>query len=385
MVRGDSCRNLAIYLVLLSAALSIRPAAAEIFPSKVLSGVSIDDRGHPAEGARLEAALKHLQRSATVRRMEARRRKLGPLVISFAALDTSTEPFSGSHGHTEVNRDSAQVQLNEVLYISTAAFIETLAHELYGHGVILRESARLGLDLGHTIDNEAFSLAIGAVSALELGDPIGDEARVDALTLSTSAYADEVLFTDSPSRIDFSINEARNPRAAITARQKELARRRLSLSQRRKEILVWRWQIEHFEKVHRTGPQIFKALRASLDNDDVLSSSRRALLDKAEPHLKEVAAWLDEPDGRTFATGMVAASTSPYILSVDVELAALGRRIGELKAKRRSSPAPSISPAAKQAGWGDLIGLGLRDRAENPDHWKGAPETSTAALPWLAK
>jgi hypothetical protein len=277
------------------------------------------------------------------------------------------------------------VELNEVLFISTDALIETLAHELYGHGVILRESGRLGLDLGHTVDNEAFSLAIGAVSALELGDPIGDEARVDALTLSTSAYADEVLFTDSPSRIDFSIDEARDPRGAIANRQKELARRRLSLSQRRKEILVWRWQIEHFEKVHRTDPRIFRDLRASLDDDDVLSSSRRALLDAAEPHLNEVAAWLDEPDGRTFATGMVAMSTSPYMLNVDAELAALGRRIGELKAKRKSSPAPPVSPAVKQAGWGDLIGMGIRDRAENPDHWKGAPETSATALPWLAK
>ena len=77
------------------------------------------------------------------------------------------------------------------------------------------------------------------------------------------------------------------------------------MSQRRKEGFVWRWRIEHFEKVHRVDPQTFKELRASLDTfTNETLPRRRALLNTAEPHLKEVAAFLDKraPDFRNLPT-----------------------------------------------------------------------------------
>jgi hypothetical protein len=388
-VRSAPLRNRVLGLALLGVALWTATSTAETLPSKTLPGVSIDDRGRSSERSRLEAALGRLQRSATVRRMEARRRKQGAIVVAFAKLDTSTKSFSGSHGHTDVDHEPARVEINEALIGSHRAFFETLAHELYGHGVLLREAARLGLDLGHTIDNEAFSLAVGAAAALEIGEPIEDEARLDALAVSPSAYAAEVLFTDSPARIEFTLEEARDPRAAIAARQKELARRRLSVSGRRREALVWRWKIEHFEKVHRAAPETFGDLRASLDElTRETLPGRSALLDAAEPHLKEVAAFLNGKDGRAFIAGMVATAASPYMKTLDADLAALGRRIAELRARRpKTTPAPvvpaaSIAPTVKQTDWNGLSVLEARDRRENPGHWTGAPEVQAPAPAW---
>ncbi len=363
------------------------PASAKVFPSQVLPGVSIDDRGRPAEGARLEAGLKRLQGSKTVRRMEVRRRALGPVVVGFAVLDVSTVPLSGPNGRTDAYRQPERILINERIFVATSTFIETLAHELYGHGVILRE-APANADLGHTIDNEGFSLAVGAAAALELGAPLVDEDGVDAISISTKAYADQVLFADAPDRrLDLSLAEARRPREAIAARLKELARRRLSLAQRARESFVWRWQLEHFEKVHRVDPRRFAALRASLDalDRDELAP-RRALLDAAEPYLKALTAWLDEPEGRAFEAGMIATSTSPYMLAFDAEFAALGRRIAALRAKLPPPPPAPASPAApgvEQATWGDVTAMSLRDRGEHPEHWVRAPDSGPPALPWI--
>jgi hypothetical protein len=354
--------------------------------------VTIDDRGRPAEGERLEAGLERLRRSAAVRGLEERRRKRGPMAVGFAALDTSTQAFSGAHGNTDVHQRPTRVRINEGLFVSTHGFIETLAHELYGHGILLGEALALDLDVGHTIHNEGFALAVGMVAALEAGATVVEEPRLDALAVSTGAYAAEILFNDSKEkRIEFTLAEARDPRGAIAARRKELARRRLSVDGRRRESWVWRWRLEHFEKVHRVDPRALEDMRASVNGTlDSVLPEQRALLDAAEPHLKEVAAWLKGPEGRAFTAGMVAVSTSPYMRALDAELAALGRRIAALRA---SPPPAELSPAAapgapavEQIGWDALGDMCDRDRVENPDHWKRAPEAGgQAALPWLAK
>lgn len=351
--------------------------------------MTIDDRGRPAEGERLEAGLKRLQRSATVRGLEARRLKQGPFVVGFAALDTSTRAFSGVHGNTDIHRHPTRVSVNEELFISTHGFIETLAHELYGHGVLLGEDLALHQDIGHTIHNEGLALAVGIVAALESGAPVVEEPRLEALAVSTDAYAAEILFNDSgEKRIELTLDEARDPRGAIAARQKELARRRLSVDGRRRESWVWRWRLEHFEKVHRVDPRALADMRASVDGTlDSVLPEQRALLDTAEPHLKEVAAWLKEPEGRVFTAGMVAMSASPYMRARDAELAGLGRRIAALRASTPpAGPAPAAAPGVMQIDWSDLTAMCDRDRVENPGHWKSAPEAGGRPAPrWLAK
>ena len=157
---------------------------------------------------------------------------------------------------------TASVLINQGLSVSTHAFVETLAHELYGHGIILREAARERLDLGHLMENEAFSLAVGAVCALESGDSVMKEDLLDALSRSTSAYYAGFLFSDSAAqRLQLSLAEAGDPDAAIAARLDELARRRRHVALRSRDMAVWRWRLDHFERAHGADPRAAPAAR----------------------------------------------------------------------------------------------------------------------------
>lgn len=365
------------------------PAHANITESKALPGVLIDDRGRPAEGAMLEAGLERLRKSPTLRALEPRRRERGTFVVGFTKLDTSTAAFSGAHGNTHIKETPIRVDLNEALFVSTHAFIETLAHELYGHGIHSVEAEALGLDVGHTIYNEANALAVGAVAALEVGASVNEEARLDALMRGTTAYEAEVLFEDAKEkRVEFSLKEAKNPREAIAARLKELARRRRSVEMRRQESLIWKWRVEHFTKVHRMDPKAFAEIRASVDPTlDAVLPEQKALLDAAEPYLREVAAWLETEDAREFTAGMVALSTSAYARELERELKGYAARIARLRAAVPASAATAEAApadAVEQVDWAGLDTLCREDRAEHPEHWKGVREPGAPAPPWLA-
>ena len=111
------------------------PCQAKTSASRAVPGVRIDDRGRPAERARLEAALAHLQGSPTARRLERRRRRLGPVTVAFAVLGSSSAASpDGPWGRALTDREPPLILLDEGLAVSTHAFAETLAHELYGHG-----------------------------------------------------------------------------------------------------------------------------------------------------------------------------------------------------------------------------------------------------------
>ena len=73
------------------------PAAAKLRPVKSLPGLAVDDRGVPAEGVMLAKGLERLQGSETVRRMEARRRKIpGTMIVSFLAAAVPHTPRPNS-------------------------------------------------------------------------------------------------------------------------------------------------------------------------------------------------------------------------------------------------------------------------------------------------
>ncbi len=363
--------------------------------SKVLPGVFIDDRGKPKERARIEAGLKRLQKSAIIQALEPRRRARGRFLIGFTKLDTSTKTFSGANGNTNSSEDPIRININESLYVSTHGFIETLAHELYGHGITSGEADDLDLDLGHTIHGEAHALAVGILAALETGASVNEEPRLDALARGTTAYEAEVLFEDAKERrLELSLTESRDPLAALAARRKELARRRKSVAGRREESLVWRWRIEHFVKVHRMDPKSFEDMRAAVDGTlDQVLPEQSALLDAADPYLKETEAWIKKTkDGRKFAAGMVAASTSTMMRDLEAELVTHGRYIAVLRAlapapvaeQATTAPAEATQPGVAQVDWAGMDELCNKDRVEHPEHWKGVREPSEKAPPWFA-
>ena len=140
---------------------------------------------------------------------------------------------------------------------------------------------------------------------------------------------------------------------------------------------MWTWQLDHFRDRHGLDPREVQDLRETLAvwvSTEI--PARRALLDRAEPHLREVRAWLDTPEGRSYEAGMAAVSAHPYALALEAELAARGRRLAKLKASR-PVPAPEAAPAAavRQLDWDDIAKMATLDRAKHPEHWTDAPST----------
>lgn len=377
--------------VLVAALFLCLPASGALVESTALPGVLIDDRGSAKERAMLERGLELIARSATANRLEERRRRLGPFAVGFKKLDTSTTVFSGAHGETDIHADPPRANVNEEVMRSSHAFVETLAHEIYGHGILLREKEYMNADIGHTIYNEGWSFAVGNVVALEAGEPVDEEPRLDALAVSTRTYALEVMFQDSKDRrVEFTFEEARDPRKSVAARLKEIARRRKSVDGRRRESLIWRHRLEHFTKVHRMNPEDFRELYDSVDGTlRFILPAQKELLDVAEKHLADVRDYFNEPEGKRFVAEMTALSKGPYLRSVAAEFAELSRRIGELRAPPSAPAAGSVStpgPAPrKQLTWDDLEDLRVKDLADHPEHWKGAPEPAAEpAPPWVA-
>lgn len=365
-------RALALSLVLLAG-----PAGAAVRPSKVLAGISIDDRGRAAERALIEKTLAGLQGSALAReREDARRRAWMKVTVGFDPLKGPGDEGLQGRALLDAGKD-AKVLLSEALLAPGAAGLpQALAHELYGHVVTGTLARRAGADhLFRLEEDEADAAVAGAVIARELGLEETPDSRLDALIESTSAFHAAVLFTDSPSRIVLSLTEARDPRAAIAARLRELSRRRRTLADRDGGYRVWRAAFLHFEKVHRMPPAAFAAARADMVTwDKGMTAPRRALLDAAEPHLRDVIPFFDTEDGLLYEKTMIALSSSAFASSLAKSTAVLAARLAALrKASAEKAPAPAEAPPAAPAGalaWGDIQELYDRDHRDFPGHWK---------------
>ena len=369
------------------AALLLAPATAGTSPSGAFPDVLIDDRGRPAERKALDAALERLKRSPTARRLARRHGRLAPVVLSFAPISGSTGTVleDTTLGRSLWEQDPPAVLIDDRLAVSTRPITDILAHELYGHDLVLRAAQRSGGGVARLMENEAWSLAVGYVVALEAGDPVFADDAADWIAESTGAYYSQHLFSDSPERIELSLSEARAPRAAIAARLKELARRRRWVEVRKKDLAVWDFRLSHMEKVHGLDARSVRELQDSLDAlANTLIPKRAALLDAAEPHLRSVQKWLDEPEGRAWQAQMAAVAADPYARGLEAEWAALGRRLARLKARQAKAPEPPTSAprGVKQLGWEEVTVLVDKDKAAHPGHWQGAPETE-APVEWI--
>ena len=371
------------------AAILAWPASAAVRPSAHSSEIRIDDRGDARERRIIERALARIGSSPTARRLERRHRRLAPVTVSFAPISegTATAIDVDLLGRTLVDQSPPAIKLNERLVVSTRTLVEVLAHELYGHDLILREARERGVELGYLTVNEGFSLAVGYLIAREAGEAALEDDAVDYMAESTGTYCAHHLFRDSPERIELCLPEARDARSAIAARLKEVARRRRSLAVSKKDLAVWNFYLSHLEQSHGLDRRAVARLREDLDSTakDQLPT-RRALLDAAEPHLKKVLAWLDEPEGRGWVARMSAAWKNPYTAALHEEWAGIGRRTSELRASRPERPKPpDPRPAVQQLDWDEVSARIAKDRAEHADHFKNEPKTDPPVawiVPW---
>lgn len=369
--------------------LSAAPARAAVTPSRAFPGIRIDDRGRAAEREAIEGALAALQGSRAAREREAlRRRARLEAVVVFDALDAPAD--AGLMGRAELDTGSARVLLKESLLTAPHGLHQTLAHELYGHALTRGLAPKfLSSHIARLEEDEAHSSVLGAVAARELGYEEIPDARLDALLTGAGGYHAEVLFTDSPHRVTLSLAEARNPGEAVAARLRELARRRRTLDARDAGDRVWRAAFAHFEKAHRTPPAAFAAARASIEAwRKEVTAPRRALLDAAEGHLKEVVPFLATEEGLGYSRIMIALTRDAYPAALARETDGLARRLADLRkaaAAKAPPPADEAAPAAPAGAlsWEAVQELYDRDHAEFPAHWKNEARAAPAGE-WLA-
>ncbi|MBI4347990.1 MAG: hypothetical protein HY553_14130 [Elusimicrobia bacterium] len=357
-------------------------ASAATRPPKALPRVRIDDRGSARERRLIEGALERIAATPTAQRLSARQARLPQVTVSFATFSRGAAPLDEAWGRVDYERSA--LLLNDGLFSSTSYIVITLAHELYGHASIVPESERAGADIGLLMENEAYSLAVGHVISREAGERVDVPELIAALAQGVDAYYDEFVFDHGPDTLQLSLAEAHDPAGSVRARERELARRRRSVEIREKDMAVWAWQLEHFEREHGIARAMLANLRDSLDEwRGTILSGRRKQLETSAPRLRAVLEWFGEPEGRQYVRTMVAVSTHPYAAGLKAELAELCRRLAELmKADEEKPVAYAPSPEPKPYEWEDLQRLVDQDRREHPGHFKDEPSTEPP-LPWI--
>ena len=368
-------------LILFLIAIAPLTAAAESTPGG-LPGAMIEDRGKPGERKVIEKALKELQRSPTISRLEKRRRF--DFTVSFA---TGSSIEHGVWGRVSYSSRSARILVNESLIRSTRTQImETLAHEIYGHALLQSETREKGVE--HVLrleENEAFAQAVGAVAACEVRGYAVNES-IFTLGKGAAAYHAEVLFTDSPERLSLDRDEAKDARGAVKARLAELARRRRHLEAAGKNAKHWLWFFAHLRYFHRIEARRLKGVteetRAWLG---AAHPARSLLLDTAEPHLLELTAWLDSKEGRDFTTEIREAASHPYTTDLGRRLGELGEKLASCQARRKADPPAPGAPAADDSlTWKEIQEMHRRDSGKHASYFKIAPPIASP-VPWLPK
>ena len=275
-----------------------------------------------------------------------------------------------SGGDTDVAKRPPVVRLNRGYLNSDSAWrgpemAGTIGHELFGHALESQRADGVTDALNYYRGDEANAGLLGWLIEIEAGAPTNDgrmwnylqdpEKFHKALEMHMAYYAGT-----------FSVEEMKDPLAALKGRRARLDEARARLHEDNKNTDSWRPIIEHFVAVHGVRSENFKSARESIDGFDAYATAQDKEYATIAAHIDELSTRLLASDCKELET-LWRAAESPYYIEAEQRLRTLRERLGKTVANR--APEPTTPPVPGQIDLDQLSVLYNQDLQDHPEHW----------------
>jgi hypothetical protein len=347
----------------------------------LLSRVQVKPGADPRAPGLLHQTFVRLVRTRTGAEMAAR--FIGEnarAVVQFGAMESAAVTVVNgkavllySGGATDVYQHPPVVTLNSGYLNSDPTWrgpemTGTLGHEMFGHALQSQRAATAGASdaYHHYRGDEANAGLIGWLIEMEAGGP-ADNGHMWTYLRDPEAYHRNLETMMAYYAGTFSVEELKDPLAALKARRGAIEAARQALHLRRDAMDVWRPVIDHFVNVHKMPSSSFSSMREDIARVDDYTKTQDVEFGNMTRYIDALSQhW--RTDQAPELTRMKREAGSSYFAGTEARLKELRERVRQETANRR--PEPSIPPVPGQITFDQLAEMLRKDQSERPDHWR---------------
>jgi len=341
--------------------------------------VVIQDRGVPAEGARLNALLARMMDSPTGRELAAKFIKEdAKAVLAFEEIPNTRvftidgrKEFWTSGGHAETHKVPPEVHLNQAYMEAKAEDApETLAHELFGHVLETKRAERFGVSntLSYYQNDEANAGLIGWTVGAELGNKI-DNGWAWIYMDNPDNYHKQLKMNLPYYAGTLTTEEMKAPLATYQKRLVEVNKLLQQLPTRKKRNEDWLKIIAHLIETHKMDESSFLTLKESIKaSQDTLPGTEKDLLG-IRGYLLYLINLISGEKGKELSASMARDSDNAYYKEMEQVLEKRRQVLsGLMLGKTQQSEAKPGRPG--QVSWDQLSEMWKKDRESGECGWK---------------
>jgi hypothetical protein len=294
---------------------------------RLLSRVTLDDRGNPAEKAALETVVRAMLKSPTARKYAEQLVEEGvDAVVRFAEVEGSKvyefdgrKIFYAPRAFTDWKDGKIEVRLNRDYLDSDPDYFRedappTLAHELLGHGLWYGRMAKSGLqELFHIHENnETNAKLVGWLAAWELNKRFHDTFAWDYLA-DPASYLLNLKIRQPYYSVTYTTEQMDDPVTALKARLDAVTAPRAAYEQALANIASWSPIIDHFTTHHGMPAARFARLREDIEQRRNAYTGELANLAAIENAVSATIAYYQGPAGAAALPVLASARGVPEL------------------------------------------------------------------------
>lgn len=367
------------------------PAPHAALMDRLLTRVTLDDSGNPAQAAALKSAVTRMLQSPTARGLVERFLERGAkAVIRFEEFPGSRiyetdgrKIFHAPRAFTEWRHEDGTilVRLNRDYLGTDEAFQTedlppTIAHELLGHGLwYQRAAAEDAYQAFHHHElNETNARLVGWLTDFEL-DGRFEENGAWSYLQDPAGFLSYLKLRLPYYALTFSNSELADPIRALESRLAGARAKRAQIAAERSNNRTWIPVLDHFVRNHGLAESRTRALRAHLEGTDQSYADELANIDaliaEVEGSLGRMKAEADRQSERYLQW----AATHPMFADLERETQSHTERLLDMV---RRNPPPSDPELARKAEdhwrgqvtFDELVRMVEDDKRRHPDHWR---------------
>ena len=340
--------------------------------------LTINDRGVPAEGERLNAILSRVLDSPTGRQLAVEFLQEGARAeIAFDIIpDTQVLEINGkktfwtSGGHAHTTMKPPQVHLNEAyLQAKQEDAPVTLAHELFGHTLERKRAERYGVEDSYIFhqNEEANAGLVGWTVGAELGNKI-DNGWAWIYMANPEDYHSRLKTNMAYYAGTLSTEEMKDPLPVYQERLAGTDALLLRLPVKKEQNETWLKIIDHLVKLHKMIEDAFKSLVEEIKGVIASIPGSEARLAEIKTYLGQLIAKCAGASGQAWVDAMKRESENEYFRERERVMDERARALGTMMlGKTWDSEQPP--PRAGQVTWPQLKQL-WKEEQDSSCGWK---------------
>lgn len=336
--------------------------------------VTINDRGNPAEGERLNTILSRVLDSPTGRQLAVEFLQEGARAeISFDIIP-NTQVFelngkktfwtSGGHAHTTSN--PPQVHLNEAyMQAKPEDAPVTMAHELFGHTLERKRAERYGVQDSYIFNQneEANAGLVGWTVGAELGYKI-DNGWAWIYMANPEDYHKRLKTNLAYYAGTLSTEEMKDPLPVYQERLAGTEALILRLPVKKEQNEAWQKIIAHLVELHKMAVEAFQTLKENIKAVLDTIPGDVARLGDIRDYLKRLIAKIAAPGGQAWVDTLKSESENEYFKERERVMSERAEALGAMMlGKTWESEQPPGRPG--QTTWAQLKEMWKAEQASS--------------------